>query len=142
MEQKLVFDVEDIVGESLTYDDRRDALVWVDIVAKRIHRLWLADLRHELWPTPDFPTSIGLRANGGAVVGLRDRVALWDFGGEFRTLAVVEPDLPDNGSTKDASARTGRTGSGRCRIISTPTARRRRSTATAAPSIVSTVRDA
>jgi sugar lactone lactonase YvrE len=96
VEPRLVFDAEDIVGESLAYDDRRDALVWVDIVAKRIHRLWLADLRHELWPTPDFPTSIGLRANGGAVVGLRDRVALWDFGGEFRTLAVVEPDLPDN----------------------------------------------
>jgi sugar lactone lactonase YvrE len=95
-EPKLVFDAKDIVGESLIYDDRRDALVWVDIGGKRIHRLWLADLNHELWPTPDFPTSIGLRADGGAVVGLRDRVALWDFGGEFRTLAVVEPDLPDN----------------------------------------------
>src|ERR1039458_8057377 len=95
-EPELVFDAEDIVGESLVYDDRRDALVWVDIVGKRIHRLGLADLRHELWPTPDFPTSIGLRADGGAVVGLRDRVALWDFGGDFRTLAIVEPELPDN----------------------------------------------
>ena len=93
---RLVFNTQDIVGESLTYDDRRDALIWVDIGGKRIHRLWLADLRHELWPTPDFPTSIGLRADGGAVVGLRDRVALWDFGGEFFTLAIVEPDLPDN----------------------------------------------
>lgn len=63
---------------------------------KRIHRLSLSDHRHELWPAPDFPTSIGLRADGGAIVGLRDRVALWDYGDEFRTLAVVEPDLPDN----------------------------------------------
>jgi sugar lactone lactonase YvrE len=42
------------------------------------------------------PTSIGLRADGGAIVGLCDRVVLWDFGGEFRTLAIVGPDLPDN----------------------------------------------
>ena len=27
---------------------------------------------------------------------MRDRVALWDYGGEFRTLAIIEPDLPDN----------------------------------------------
>ncbi len=52
--------------------------------------------RHEVWPTPDFPTSIGLRSDGGAIVGLRDRVTLWGYGEEFRTLAVVEPDLPDN----------------------------------------------
>jgi sugar lactone lactonase YvrE len=45
---------------------------------------------------PDFPTSIGLRADGGAIVGLRDRVALWDYDGEFRALAIVEPDLTDN----------------------------------------------
>lgn len=96
MAPRLVFDAADIVGESAVYDERRDALVWVDIGGKRIHRLRLAELRHEVWPAPDFPTSIGLRADGGAIVGLRDRVALWDFGGEFRTLAIVEPDLPDN----------------------------------------------
>jgi sugar lactone lactonase YvrE len=91
-----VLDSKDIVGESLVYDERRNALLWVDIGRKRIHRLFLSDRRHELWPTPDFPTSIGLRVDGGAIVGLRDRVVLWDYGEEFRTLAVVEPDLPDN----------------------------------------------
>lgn len=95
-ETGLVLDAKDIVGESLIYDDRREALVWVDIGGKRIHRLWLADRRHEEWPAPDFPTSIGLDRNGDAIVGLRDRVALWRFGGAFETLAVVEPDLPDN----------------------------------------------
>jgi len=92
----LFFDARDIVGESLIYDDRSDSLVWVDIGGKRIHRLRLSDKHHENWPTPDFVTSIGLRADGGAIVGLRDRVALWAFGGTFATLAVVEPDLPDN----------------------------------------------
>jgi len=96
MGAKLVFDAADIVGESAVYDERRDALVWVDIGGKRIHRLHLAERRHEAWSTPDFPTSIGLRADGGAIVGLRDRVALWDYGDEFRALAIVEPDLMDN----------------------------------------------
>ncbi|MBV8108050.1 MAG: SMP-30/gluconolactonase/LRE family protein [Hyphomicrobiales bacterium] len=96
MGPRLIFAAADVVGESAVYDERRDALVWVDIGGKRIHRLYLSGSRHEVWPAPDFPTSIGLRADGGAVVGLRDRVALWDFGGEFRTLAIVEPDLPDN----------------------------------------------
>jgi sugar lactone lactonase YvrE len=95
-EPELVLDARDIVGESVVYDEARDALVWVDIGGKRIHRLFFAGRRHELVPAPDFPTSIGLRADGGAIVGLRDRVALWDWGGEFRTLAVVEPDLPGN----------------------------------------------
>jgi len=96
MAPRLVFDAADIVGESAIYDERRDVFVWVDIGGKRIHRLRLAERRHEAWPTPDFPTSIGLRTDGGAIVGLRDRVALWDYGGEFRTLAIIEPDLPDN----------------------------------------------
>jgi sugar lactone lactonase YvrE len=41
----LAFDARDIVGESLVYDDRRDALVWVDIGGKRIRRLWRANGR-------------------------------------------------------------------------------------------------
>jgi sugar lactone lactonase YvrE len=125
MQATLVLDVADIVGESAVLDERCDALLWVDIGGKRIHRLSFADRRCEVWPVPDFPTSIGLRADGGAIVGLRDRVVLWDFGGEFRTLAIVEPDLPDNRLMRAALARTAPSGSGRCRIISTPTGRPR-----------------
>ena len=96
MEATLVVDAGDLVGESVVYDHRRNALLWVDICGKRIHRFFLGERHHETWPAPDFPTSIGLRIDGGAILGLRDRVALWDYRDEFRTLAVVEPDLPDN----------------------------------------------
>ena len=95
-EASLVLDAQDIVGESLVFDVARQALVWVDICGGRIHRLWLGDHRHEVWPTPVFPTSIGLRRDGGAVVGLLKQVALWDFGAAFQTLATLEPDLPGN----------------------------------------------
>ena len=70
-------------------------LVWVDIVGRRIHRLDPQASTHESWDTPDLVTSIGLRADGGAIVGLRKAVALWDFGGLFRTIATIEPDRPD-----------------------------------------------
>ena len=93
---EMVMDAKDIVGESLVYDDRQNALVWVDIGGKRIHRLWLATSRHEIWPTPDFVTCIGLRQDGGAIVGLTQRIVLWDFGGSFQTFAFPEPDLPGN----------------------------------------------
>jgi hypothetical protein len=92
----LFIEAADVVGESAVYDDQRGALLWVDIAGKRIHRVLLGEKRHEIWPAPDFPTSIGLRADGGAILGLRDRVVLWDYGGHFRTFAVIEPDLPDN----------------------------------------------
>jgi sugar lactone lactonase YvrE len=93
---KLLLNAKNAVGESIVFDDRRNALLWVDIIGKRIHRLWLDNMRHETWDTPEFPTSIGLRKDGGAIVGLTKRVALWDYGSTFAAFAVLEPDLPDN----------------------------------------------
>ena len=90
----LVFDARDVVGESLVWDERRGRLVWVDIIGRRIHRLDPATGEHESWPTPDLVTSIGLCKDGGAIVGLRKEVALWDFGEPFRTIAAIEPDRP------------------------------------------------
>jgi sugar lactone lactonase YvrE len=91
----LLFDARDVVGESLIWDDRCGRLVWVDIIGRRIHRLDPLTLVHESWETPDLVTSIGLRADGGAIVGLRNAIALWDFGGPFQTIATIEPDRPD-----------------------------------------------
>lgn len=94
-ETALVLDARNVVGESLVWDDRRNRLVWVDIIGRRIHRLDPTNSDHEWWDTPDLITSIGLREDGGAIVGLRKEVALWDFGGPFRMLAMIEPDSPD-----------------------------------------------
>jgi sugar lactone lactonase YvrE len=93
---KLLFDAQNIVGESLVWDDLAHRLVWVDIIGRKIHRLDPLTRAHESWDLPDLVTSVGLRADGGAVIGLRKEVALWDFGGPLRTLATIEPDAPDN----------------------------------------------
>jgi sugar lactone lactonase YvrE len=95
-EAKLLFAAEDVVGESLVWDERKQRLVWVDIIGRRIQRLDPRTLAHESWDMPDLVASIGLRADGGAIVGLRKDVALWDFGGPLRTLAAIEADLPGN----------------------------------------------
>ena len=93
---RLVFDAQDIVGESLVWDDRRGRLVWVDIIGRRIHALDPATGAHEVWETPGRVTSIGLCEDGGAIVGLERHIALWDWDGPFRTVCEVEPDLPGN----------------------------------------------
>lgn len=93
---RLVLDCKDGVGKSIVWSAPETALYWVDILGSRIHRLEPECGRHDVWPTPELPTSIGLRADGGFIVGLRRRITLWRPGGDFDTLAVPEPDLPGN----------------------------------------------
>lgn len=45
----LVLEAAGIVGEGLVCDGRRDALSWVDICGRRLHRLALASSAHEVW---------------------------------------------------------------------------------------------
>ncbi|WP_200847904.1 SMP-30/gluconolactonase/LRE family protein [Rhizobium sp. 18055] len=85
-----------VVGESVVWDDRRERLLWVDIVGRAIHALAPATGEHQRWPTPDMPTSIGLRQDGGAIVGLATTIALWDYGDAYRTVATVEPGTTSN----------------------------------------------
>lgn len=93
---ELVLDARCIVGESPIWDDRRGRLVWVDIIGRRIHSLDPVTGIHERWETPARVTSIGLREDGGAVVGLEREIALWDWQNEFQIVCEVEPDLPGN----------------------------------------------
>lgn len=96
MKARLALDCGDIVGESLTWVTAEQSLYWVDIVGSRIHR-WAPETgAHDVWSTPELPTSIGVRKDGGFIVGLRQRVCLWRPGGSFETFAVPEPDLPGN----------------------------------------------
>ncbi|MDJ0686812.1 MAG: SMP-30/gluconolactonase/LRE family protein [Alphaproteobacteria bacterium] len=92
----LIFPAANTVGESLVWDDRRQRLLWVDIVGKKIHSLAPESGDLETWRAPDFVTSIGLRDDGGAVVGLTKQLCLWDYDTEFRPLADIETDLPGN----------------------------------------------
>lgn len=92
----LLIAARDVVGESIVWDDRTGALVWVDIGGRRIHRFDLASGDHRIWPVGFFPTSIGLRADGGAILGRTRDIVLWDWDGPGTVLAVPEPELTGN----------------------------------------------
>lgn len=93
---ELVYDARDIVGESIIWSADEKALYWVDIGGRRIHRLEPANGRHDVWPTPTMVTSIGMRADGGFILGMQSEVCLWLPDGAFEVFAMPEPDLPDN----------------------------------------------
>lgn len=93
---KLAYDSRDVVGESVIWSPGQSALYWVDIVGSRIHRFDPHSGDHLEWQTPELPTSIGLCRSGGFIVGLRQRICLWEPGGEFETFAVPKTGLPSN----------------------------------------------
>lgn len=95
-EVELLLAARDVVGESIVWDDRTGSLVWVDIGGRRIHRFSLDEGEHRIWPVGYFPTSIGLRADGGAIVGRTRDVILWEWEGDGTLLATPEPDFPGN----------------------------------------------
>lgn len=96
MTVELIVPAENIVGESAVWDIKRQHLLWVDIIGKSIHAYKPATASRKRWDTPDFVTSIGLRKDGGAVVGLTKSICLWDYGDSFEELTQIEKDLPDN----------------------------------------------
>lgn len=93
---KLLLDARNIVGESIVWDERRNRLVWVDIIGRRIHALSPDTGLHRVWNVAGRPTSIGLRKDGGAIVGMERHVCLWDWEGEPMQVCEVEPALPGN----------------------------------------------
>ena len=96
MDATQVFAAQDVVGESLVWDDRNGRLMWVDIIGRRIHALDPATLDHRLWTLDGRPTSIGLRADGGAILGMERHLCTWDWHAKPVPLIEVEPDHPDN----------------------------------------------
>ncbi|NJM82549.1 MAG: SMP-30/gluconolactonase/LRE family protein [Tabrizicola sp.] len=96
MTARLVYDAKDIVGESLLWDDRRQRLVWIDIIGRCVHALDPETGRHRLWSMPFRPTSISLREDGDAMLCTERYICRWDWEGTPIPLAEVEPDLPMN----------------------------------------------
>jgi sugar lactone lactonase YvrE len=97
----------DIVGESIVWDDRTGSLVWVDLGGRRIHRFVPATGDHRIWPVGFVPTSIGLCADGRAILGRTRDVVLWNWEGDGTPLALPEPDFPGNRLNEGRTAPDG-----------------------------------
>lgn len=85
-----------VVGESLVWDDRRGRLIWVDILGRSVQALDPVTGAHRVWRLTGRPTSIGLRADGGAILGMERHICRWDWQGAPEPLVEVEPEAPAN----------------------------------------------
>jgi len=99
---QLLCAVANVVGESIIWDQANRRLIWVDLVGKSV---FLLECNGDGRPlsagpqridVPELATSIGLASDGRAILGQQRSVCLWDFGADFQTVAVPEPDLPGN----------------------------------------------
>lgn len=82
-----------IVGESAVWDERNQTLLWVDIIAKKLHSLRPGQ-PVQAWDMPQIVTSVGLCSDDRVVLGLAKQVVLWDFRQPPVPLATIEPDDP------------------------------------------------
>lgn len=86
----------DILGECPTWAEEEQALYWIDVRGKAIRRRDHKTGEIRNWPTPDLIGCFSLRDGGGAVVGLREGVATFDFSsGAFDMIAAPNAGQPD-----------------------------------------------
>jgi sugar lactone lactonase YvrE len=104
-----VFAAQDALGEGPVWSVREQALYWVDIEGRRVHRLEPASGAHEVFaPGPQF-TALGFRASGGLVAATGDGFALWDpRAGAVQFIANPEPGKPGARFNDGAVDRQGR----------------------------------
>ncbi len=78
----------DILGESPLWDERTQALYWVDIRRPAIRRLRPASEQVETWSLPELVGCIALVDDGRLLVAMGDELSLFDpAGGGFEHLA-------------------------------------------------------
>jgi sugar lactone lactonase YvrE len=88
----------DQLGEGPLWSVRDNALYWVDILGKRLHRLSLSDGAIESWTMPEMLGWIIERAGGsGFIAGLRSGFAELDLDPfSIRLIGSPEPERPGN----------------------------------------------
>jgi sugar lactone lactonase YvrE len=80
------------LGEGPTWDAASGQLLWVDILAREVHRLDPSTGRDQVLRTTQHVGAVKPRAGGGVVVNLRDGVGLYDPDGSFSWLARLAVD--------------------------------------------------
>jgi sugar lactone lactonase YvrE len=103
------------LGEGPVWDVAEQALYFLDIGRRLIHRYDPETGSLRSWEAPSGPGAMALRAAGGAVVAIKDTVYALDFeSGAFEPLAVAE-DQPEAATFNDGKVdRQGRFLVGSC----------------------------
>ncbi len=106
---ELVFEAGNMLGEGPNWAEDEQALYWVGIIDKKVHRLEPATGAFRTWDMPDFTTAMALRDGGGAIVALATSICLLDFdSGALTELCRPEADRPNNRFNDGKCDRLGR----------------------------------
>lgn len=81
MQAELVFDACNAVGESPVWAATEQALYWVDIPARRLHRWQASTGQVSQWSTEEMPACIAPHASGGWVCGMETGLFLLQLRG-------------------------------------------------------------
>lgn len=88
----MIVDTGDELGEIPTWDEREQALYWIDLLTPRIHRFRPSDGELTTWETPELFSAFAMREGGGFVVATRTHLAEFDpVAGHFEPLVEPEP---------------------------------------------------
>jgi sugar lactone lactonase YvrE len=84
-----------LAGEGPVWDVREQALYFVDVVNKKVHRYEPASETTRSWDVPQMIGSLALRETGGAVLAMFDGIYSLDFdSGDVKPFAHVEGQGP------------------------------------------------
>jgi sugar lactone lactonase YvrE len=107
MDAELILDARNATGESPVWSAREQALYWVDIPAKRLHRWSLADGTSQSWEAPQMLACIARYGDGSWIAGMEN--------GLFRLVATDDGTLSGTPLTSVPHAQPGmRFNDGRC----------------------------
>ena len=85
------------LGEGPLWMAQENAVYWVDIINKNLHRLSLADGSRRTWTFDMAITSLSMREKGGFVCTVRDGFAFLDLEtGGLEPIVMTEAGLPGN----------------------------------------------
>ena len=89
-------DPVDAVGESPVWRAAESALYWVDIPARRIHRLKTGSGRRDTWTAPEAVACIAFRGDGTLIAGLESGIfaLVLEAGGRVAATRLAAPRFP------------------------------------------------
>ena len=94
---KCEWETDAMLGEGPLWVENENAVYWLDIMSKRVHKLSLADGEKQTWQFDVEITSLAERAQGGFICTIRDGFAFVDFEtGNIDPITLPETDLPGN----------------------------------------------
>jgi xylono-1,5-lactonase len=88
-----------ILGEGAVWVERENALYWVDVVGKKVHRYGLAGGTRKTWSFATEVPCLAPRRLGGFVGATRHGLAFFDFSADVvepQVIAEFETDIPGN----------------------------------------------